>query len=187
MQRLAYELRLRPSRDSTGAKMAYLMPSLVANDETQLTWFAHNDFMYDVDAGEDPRAIEFWAMQFVFALRGDWSRLATRSRLILDDLSRSPGLERFLPDHRFFFALATHDEAGMVSAIDEVLGPDSQGWRLSAEGGYTEGLICTHAVIYTKLAWRRGHFIDPASPLVPSEWLPLDAPPAWISPLADVK
>ena len=41
------------------------------------------------------------------------------------------------------------------------------------EGGYTADLICTPAVIYSKLAWRHGYEIVVDSPYIPKEWLPI--------------
>lgn len=88
-------------------------------------------------------------------------------------------LKNTMVDHHFFLALARADEAGMLSALSAMLEPNALKSRNRTEGGYTLDLICTDAVMYTKLAWRRGCRIDSGSTLVPRAWLPLDPPPDW--------
>lgn len=183
MLRMSYELRTKYSQSSTGGKIMELMRPLVANDEEQLQWFAQNVDMYDMARGEDRRTVEFWAIHFIFALRGEWARLEARCK---DVIAHSPGtalIKQYMLDHRFYLALAQADEAGMRETLAELLSPATLKARKDLEGGYTEGLICTDAVMYAKLAWRRGFHIDPGSPFVPSEWLPLDPPPQVPSPL----
>jgi Immunity protein 49 len=183
MVRMSYELSTKRSKSSTGGKITDLMPPLVANDEEQLQWFAQNVDMYDMERGEDRRTVEFWAIHFILALRGEWARLEARCKDVIAHPPSTALMKQYMVDHRFYLALAQADEAGMRETLAELLSPATLKARKGWEGGYTEGLICTDAVMYTKLAWRRGFRIDPGSSFVPSEWLPLDPPPQVPSPL----
>ena len=183
MLRMSYELSTERKQSSTGGKIVYLMSPLVANDEEQLQWFAQNVDMYDMERGDDRRTVEFWAIHLILALRGEWARLEARCK---DVIAHPPGtalIKKYMVDHRFYLALAQADEAGMRETLAELLSPAVLKARKDWEGGYTRDLISTCAVMYTKLAWRRGFHIDPGSPFVPSEWLPLDPPPQVPSPL----
>jgi hypothetical protein len=61
----------------------------------------------------------------------------------------------------------------MESVIEQLVSPGLIARRMSLEGGYRAGLICTPAVIYSKLAWRHGYQLGVDSPYVPREWLPV--------------
>lgn len=183
MLRMSYELSIETSQSSTGGKIMDLMRPLVANDEEQLQWFSQNVDMYDMQRGEDLRTVEFWAVHFILALRGDWARLEARCKGVIAHPPGTALMKQYMLDHRFYLALAQADEAGMRETLAELLSPAVLKARNDWEGGYTRDLISTRAVMYTKLAWRRGFPIDPGSPFVPSEWLPLDPPPQVPSPL----
>jgi hypothetical protein len=183
MRRMSYELSEKRDQFSTGGKIMDLMPALVANDEEQLQWFAQNVTMYNMERAEDRRTNEFWAIHFIIALRGEWQRLESRCKDVIANPPGTAVLKKYMTDHHFYLALAQGDEAGMRATLAEMTSPRGLQITKGREGGFTEDLISTCAVMYTKLAWRRGFCIDPGSPFVPSEWLPLDPPPQVPSPL----
>jgi hypothetical protein len=97
------------------------------------------------------------------------AEVEARARRIL-----SEGDEPFYDaDYKFFLALAKGDEPEMLIQISRLVTPETLAEREDLESGYTSGLISTYAVIYAKLAWLWGYRIQPNSPFVPAEWLPI--------------
>ena len=180
LQRMAYEIDLDPR--GPGSWTSNLIAALVSNDKELLDWFATNDFMFNKERAEDSRTGDFLTYQAYLALRGDWTRLEARCDEVIANPPKAKYLQDSLVDHQFYRALARGDKAGMQAAIASLLTPKMLKAREDSESGFTQDLISTRAVIYTKLAWRHGFRFDPGSPLVPSEWLPLDPAPPWPSP-----
>lgn len=170
----------RPDAFSPAAKTLQLLKPLLSDDDELIDWFAHRDSAYDAARVQDPRTVDFWAWQAVLALRGQWPLLEARSDRALA-LPPGPGLQRYQIDQRFYRGLARGDVHVMRQALADLLQPRHLATRSDEEGGCTLGLICTPAVIYTKMAWRRGWQIVPDSPLVPSAWLPVQMPPPFVS------
>lgn len=164
-----------------GAKMFQLMNPLIANDEALIEWFAHCDAVYDMKRVQDHCTMDFLAYQAMLALRGEWRLLEARCDKVLADPPRVSALQKYQVDQRFYLGLARDDEAGMLEALQQILQPRALAARSNDGSGYTDDLISTPAVIFTKLAWRRGLRIVPQSPLVPAEWLPIEALPPFVS------
>ena len=181
LQSMALEMKKADLRGA-GAWDSELLTPLVANDKELLDWFATHDFMFNKERSEDSKTADFLTYQAYLALRGDWARLEARCDEVIANPPKAKYLQDSLVDHQFYRALARGDEAGMQTAIAVLLTPKMLKAREDSESGFTQDLISTRAVIYTKLAWRHGFRFDPGSPLVPSEWLPLDPAPPWPSP-----
>lgn len=176
-------LRLEAETNTSGplgASLALLYP-LVSNDCELINWFAHFEGTYDPDRVLDRRTLDFLAYQTVIAMRGDWGLLESRCDAVIADPPRTAGLQKYMVDHHVYRALARGDELGLRVAMQTLLDPQLVRSRSNDEGGYTEGLIFTPAIILAKLAWRRGMNIEIDSPLVPAEWLPLDSAPPMVS------
>jgi hypothetical protein len=150
-----------------------LMP-LLSNNDALIDWFAHYDLAYDMKRVENHKTLDFWAYQANVALRGDWKRLIVRCEKVLSDPPKASNQQKYLLDHHFFLALAQGDVEKMQSTLLELVSPKSIGARSNDESGYTADLICTSAVIYSKIAWRHGYEIKVDSPYIPSEWLPIE-------------
>ena len=175
MNKRAYEIRY--GTVGAGGKTLELRAPLVSNDDELIAWFANARHLYNAKAVQDHKSgDDFWAYQAIVALRGEWRELEARCDRVLADPPRAASEQKYLVDHRFYRGLARGDEAEMLAALAEMLQPKAVRARGNDESGFTQDLIFTPALIYTKLAWRKGHRIDPRSPLVPSEWLPLDRP-----------
>lgn len=175
--RLGYEMEHDVS--GPGAKALQLLKPLISNDNELIDWFAHHEDAYDANRIQDHRTHDFWAYQAVVALRQDWATLESRCRKVIADPPKAASEQRYLLDHQFYLALAQGDEERMQEVLEQLLQPKRVRARDSNEGGYSADLISTPAVIFAKLAWRRGCRIQVKSPLVPAEWLPLDSPPSF--------
>jgi hypothetical protein len=146
---------------------------LISDNAYLIDWYANMDStLFEKDASNTKRP-DYWVKQFFLALRGDWDELAARCERILADPPTDSKVKKFMPDYRFYLALAKGDVDGMEAAIRELVTPKAIANRIALEGGYTADLICTPAVIYNKLAWRHGHEIVVDSPYIPREWLPI--------------
>jgi len=156
----------------------FLMP-LLSDNETLIDWLTHYDLAYDMKRAENHKTFDFLAYQKNIALRGDWKRLIARCEKVLSDPPKASNQEKYLLDHYFFLALAQGDIEKMQSTLLELVSPKSIRARSNDEGGYTEDLICTSAVIYSKIAWRHGYKIKVESPYVPLEWLPIESLPRY--------
>lgn len=159
-----------------------LMCPLLSNNEPLIDWYAHFEGNYDSERVQAPQTFDFLAYQTIVALRGDWASLDARCDAVLADPPQSAEAQKYLADHRVYRALARGDEAALQLAMQQLLDPTLVRSRSNDEGAYTRDLISTPAVIYAKLAWRRGMRIAVASPLVPDAWLPLDAATSMASP-----
>lgn len=145
---------------------------LVADHQEMIRWYSKFDEQFDTSETDDPKAVEFWTKQFFVALRGDWDTLASRCEDIFNAPPTTGNEKKFMIDHKFYLALAKGDVAGMEGAIKELVTKKLLSSRSSLEGGYTEYLICTPAIIYSKLAWLHGYEIVVDTPYIPKEWLP---------------
>jgi len=171
--------RIMYQQKSTGYFWGYehLLP-LLSDHEPLIQWFTSFEVPYS-DKGfysnpkraAQPSTPDFMSYQVLLALRGEWSELQRRCEHFFEV---SPARRKdYFADQRFHLALTQGDEAGMASAILELLDPKLMKRREEAdESGYTKWFINTYAVIYTKIAWRHGYQIEVDSPWVPKEWLP---------------
>lgn len=108
--------------------------------------------------------------QVTLALRGDWAQLAQRAELFLrQEPSR---MKKFAADQRFYLALAHGDQAGMLSALDELSAPKLVKARQESLTPFN-WVIANHATLYAKIAWRHGHELQVDTPMIPCEWLPV--------------
>ena len=166
-----------PDTMGPGGKMLQLLKPLLSNNAGLINWFAHHDAVYDHRRIDNPKTHDFWAYQAVVALRGDWSRLSARCRIIADSPPKAKDLQKYLVDHQFYSALAQSDVEAMQSALRELVSPRMLHRRSNNESGYTDDLISTPAVIYAKIAWIHGFKISLETPYIPAEWLPMDPLP----------
>jgi hypothetical protein len=146
---------------------------LILDHEPLINWYSNLDQTFDKKSVENTKSFEFYTKQFFLALRGEWEVLSERCERILTNPPTASREKKYLIDHQFYLALAKGDVSGMESAIKELVTPKRIASRSSLEGGYTENLLCTPAVIYSKLAWRNGYEIVVDSPYIPKEWLPI--------------
>lgn len=150
----------------------FLMPLLSDNDAL-IDWFANYDLAYDMSRVDNHKTLDFLAYQKNVALRGDWEQLAARCKKIISDPPKAANQRKYLSDHHFFLALAQGNTEEMEEVLLELVSPKSLKARSNDESGYTADLICSSAVIYSKIAWRHGYKIKIASPYIPAKWLPI--------------
>lgn len=177
-----------PPFDETGGKIAFEyraihgLFALVSDHDGLIDWYSRLDNLFDARRVENPNAFDFWTKQFFVALRGEWATLIERCERIIENPPNISRSKKFLIDHRFYMALARGDVKGMEAIIEELVSPSLIARRISLEGGFRADLICTMAVIYTKLAWRHGYRIVVNSPYIPRDWLPVAPLPEYIDP-----
>ncbi|HEE5406538.1 TPA: immunity 49 family protein, partial [Acinetobacter baumannii] len=83
--------------------------------------------------------------------------------------------KKYLIDHRFYLALANGDKSEMENVLTELTSPKIAKVRnFEFAFTFTEHFIATHAVIYSKLAWRNGYQLNIDTPWIPKEWLPVE-------------
>lgn len=168
-----------PPFNKIGSPLAYEnralegMFYLVSDHEKLIQWYANFDSIFDKKGTENTKSYEFYTKQFFLALRGDWDVLGERCERILANPPKSGRGKSYMIDHRFYLALAKGDAVGMEAVIKELVTPKQIAYKASLEGGFTENLISTPAIIYSKLAWRNGYEIVVDSPYIPQEWLPI--------------
>lgn len=173
--KLEYSLMNEPYNE-IGSSQAYIdralsgMWYLLSDNEELIDWYSNFDKFFDKKRVEDVKKADFWTKQFFIALRGEWNILIERCERILANPPTNTE-KRFLIDHQFYLALGKGDVAGMESVIQELVTQKMISNRLSIEGGFSEGLICSPAIIYCKLAWRWGYQIAVDSPYIPREWI----------------
>ena len=173
-KRLSYDLAVGPQNNGLGYDE--LLMALISDHEEMVRWCANCDALFDASAIEDVASRDFFAYQYILALRGDWQRLASRCERLL--AARAPNnLQHYLIDQLFFQALAAGDMQHMQAVIGELVSERQMDVRRDDEGAFTQHLISTAAVIFAKLAWRHGYQVAVPSPYIPAEWLP-------VSPLA---
>ena len=155
----------------------YLMP-LLSDAPSLIEWFGNFEYPFSSESGSpastrlnNPRMDEYYHYNTWLALRGDWKKLAERSRAFLNDVPAKQSA--YQADSRFHLALSEGDVAGMESALAELLEPKLMRRRQQEEGGYSQHFICTFAIVYAKIAWRHGFQVQVDSPWVPQEWLPI--------------
>jgi len=150
-----------------------LLLPLISDNEDVIHWLANDDGAFDLKAANNHKTDHFWAYQSRLALRGEWDRLRERCETILADPPRGSSAQKYLVDQHFYLALANGDIAGMEEALAQITSPKGLRGRNNNESGYSESLICTHAVIYAKMAWRHGYQVSVDTPFIPVEWLPV--------------
>lgn len=157
--------------------------ALLSDNEEIISWYRQHRVSYDrqgsIKDRDHPRKPDFHGYQLILALNHEWELLRERCELILNtDLKKD---RKYLIDHRFYLALANGDKTEMENVLTELTSPKIAKIRNHEFAfTFTEHFIATHAVIYTKLAWRNGYQLDIDTPWIPKEWLaiaPLDQYP----------
>ncbi|MGG5224169.1 MULTISPECIES: immunity 49 family protein [Pseudomonas] len=160
--------------DSLGAlgKQVQLLAPLLSDDHGLVKWFSEeNDSAFNLSKAESPKHIDFVVYQVILAIRGEWDKLKERCEIFL--ASPPTSLRKYVPDLEFYSALASGETDKMSEAIEVMVSPKFLSSRADSENGYTDGLISTFAVIYSKIAWMHGFQVNVKSPYVPQEWLPI--------------
>jgi hypothetical protein len=171
---------MQPPYSETGGSAAYEnralhgLFSLISEHKDLIAWYSSLDAIFDNKRINNPKIFDFWTEQFFVALRGEWDILAKRCDLILANPPTSSREKKFLIDHRFYLALARGDALEMKATIEQLVTEEILKKRAALEGGFTSGLISTPALLYSKLAWRRGYQIEVDSPYIPKPWLTIE-------------
>jgi hypothetical protein len=153
------------------AKFLQILKPLVSDNVSLVSWFSHYDSTYDIKRIEDPKTEDFFAYQAIIALRGDWSRLKLRCDKVVSEESLGQIGKKYFLDNQFYEALSQKDVSGMRRALTQLVTPKFLRARRNFESGFTEGLISTYAVIYSKIAYLHGIDLNIESRYIPSDWL----------------
>ncbi|MFZ6755743.1 Imm49 family immunity protein [Undibacterium sp. Ji50W] len=182
-----------PPYNQTGGSLAYEnqalfgMFYLVSDHPGLINWYSNFDSGFNKKRTENTAAAGFWTQQFFIALRGEWDVLIERCERILASPPSRSRERKFMPDHCFYLALAKGDIGGMEAVIKELVTPKLIARREPIEGGYTADLICTPAILYSKLAWRHGYQVEVDSPYIPKAWLPISSLDSYEDPFDFMK
>lgn len=151
---------------------------LLSDNEEIISWFRQHRISYDSTPGarkdrDNPKQPDFHGYQLILALNQEWDRLRERCELILGmELKKD---RKYLIDHRFYLALANGDKDEMQAVLTDLTSPKIAKVRNHEFAfTFTEHFIATHAVIYTKLAWRNGYQLKIDTPWIPKEWMPIE-------------
>ena len=149
----------------------------LSDHEPLLSWFSQLIYDYEVEVNhkESSKVNDgaYYSLQLALALRGDFDLLGERAEYFVETPPKN-WTKRFLVDNQFYLALAKGDEQGMEAAIKELVTPRRLNYRKDwDEGAYTQGLIGSSAIIFSKLARRYGYEIIVDSPYLPKEWIPV--------------
>ncbi|PFH10119.1 immunity protein 49 of polymorphic toxin system [Collimonas sp. PA-H2] len=166
--------KMQESDPDWGRGFPQLLKPLLSNNEVLINWFANYDLAYDMKRVENHKTLDFWAYQANVALRGDWQQLIARCEKVINDPPGSSVLQKYLIDHHFYLALGRGNIAEMEEVLAQIASPKAMRGRTNDESGFTEDLISTPAVIYSKIAWLHGYQVKVDSPYVPMEWLPME-------------
>lgn len=152
-------------------KFLQLLKPLVSDNVSLVSWFSRFDSAYDIRRIENPKTEDFFAYQAIIALRGDWSRLKLRCDKVISEQSLGQVGGKYFLDNQFYEALSRKDVSGMQGALTQLVTPKLLRARRNFESGFTEGLISTYAIIYSKIAYLHGIDLDIESRYIPSDWL----------------
>lgn len=119
----------------------------------------------------NPAQDAYRSYQMTLALKGDWKQLAQRAEVFL---SNPPAkMKKYVPDQRFYLALANGNKEGMEAALAEMTAPKV---ALKRNGdfyfAFAGQFIACFATLYAKIAYRHGHTLALNTPFIPNEWLP---------------
>lgn len=150
--------------------------ALLSDNEEVISWYKQHRLPYFIDSEikdrDNPKQPAFHGYQALLALNGQWDELCQRCEQILSMEIKKD--RKYLIDHRFYLALANGDKSGMQEALTELTSPKIAKVRNFEQAfAFTENFISTHAVIYTKIAWRWGYALNIDTPWIPKEWLPI--------------
>lgn len=148
-----------------------LLYPLLSGDKLVLHWHSQFQFPNLVGAPRHPYAMnpkhsEYHAVQIRLALARDWDTLVERSERFL----QAPPKTRnsYVPDHRFYLALADGNVPAMEAQIGELLAPKLARSRSSESGWIVEGEVFPPwAVLLGKLAFHLGFALNIDHPKFP--------------------
>lgn len=178
-----YEFELRADKMSLLHKILQFMKVLVSDNEGLITWYCEFSDIRDSKRVESVTTADFTAYQIILSVQGEFKSVLDRCERLNANPPKGDA-KRYLIDNQFFKALAESDKIGMEQVIHELVSPKLMKARATYEDGYSQGLISTFAILYSKIAARHGFTLDVRSPYIPAEWIPI-APLTVYSPEYD--
>ena len=149
-----------------------LLKPLISNNESLIqSIVGFYETAFDAARINELGTRDFLAYQFLLAIRGDWTKLGERAKDFIFNPPKGEFGKVYLIDFEFFLALSQADSEKMESAVEQLLSPEFVKKRYEDEGGFTQDLIVTSAVVYAKIASRHGYTLKIDSPYVPQEWM----------------
>ena len=99
---------------------------ILSDNEGLIHWWSTTDKIIDTKDASNVKKSEYCSKQFFLALRGEWDELIGRCESILADPPADSKVKRFMPDYRFYLALAKGDVgpfqtgSGWKAAIQQI-------------------------------------------------------------------
>lgn len=130
---------------------------------------------------DNPNQNEYRYYQLTLALNGHWDEMGRRAEVFLKEPSTK--MKKYVPDMRFYLALAQKDKAGMESALAELTSAKvarvrNEVFELTVPSTFVSPFAC----VYAKVASRHGYDLDIDTVLIPKAWLPVSQLPSYIDP-----
>jgi hypothetical protein len=149
-----------------------LLKPLISNNESLIQSFVgFYETAFDAERINDVNSREFLAYQILLAIRGDWDKLMNRARSFVSNPPKGEFGRVYSIDYEIFLALSEGNAKKMEASIKQLLSPEFVKKRYEDEGGFTQDLIVTSAVVYAKIASRHGYTLTIDSPYFPKEWM----------------
>lgn len=159
--------------------------ALFSDHDASVAWMSNGSPQSQFEQGRvvNPAKLEYLEYQVILAIRGDWENVAQRAERFLNNVP--PRQKKYVPDMRFFLALAHGDRQKMLEALDEIVNPKVLKARKEDFWRHFEAqFISPLAAMYAKIAVRHGHDIVIDTPFIPKEWLPQESLAEYSDPYA---
>lgn len=129
----------------------------------------------------NPNQNEYRYYQLTLALNGQWEELGQKAEVFLQDPPTK--MKKYVPDMRFYLALAQQDKAGMENALAELTSPKVAKVRNEVfELVVASKFVSPFACLYAKTARRHGFDLEIDTVFIPKEWLPVNPLPDYPDP-----
>ncbi|MFK3799589.1 Imm49 family immunity protein [Pseudomonas sp. NPDC088444] len=145
---------------------------LISDNDELISWCCDFSDIRDAKRIESVTSPDFTAYQIILSVKGDFESVTSRCERLEANPPKGD-VKRYLIDNHFFKSLAEGNKVGMEEVVSELVSPKMMKARAVHESGYSQGLISTFAVLYSKIAARHGFKLDVQSPYIPAEWIPV--------------
>ena len=149
---------------------------ILSDHKPLLDWFSERRSKVHLDEKKADiiKDFEYNKLQKILLWQGKFDVLGERAERFLANPPTNK-VKSYIVDQQFFLALAKGDVQGMESVVRELMTPRRMNYRKELESTpYSESLVASSALIYSKLAYRHGYELDVESPNLPKEWLPIE-------------
>lgn len=149
---------------------------ILSDHKPLLDWFGNRMSKIQLDEKKADIIKEgtYTRLQNILLWQGKLDLLGERAERFLANPPTNK-MKSFLIDQQFYLALAKGDVQGMESAVKELMTLRRMNYRKEWESTpFSQSLVASSALIYSKLALHHGYELDVESPNLPREWIPIE-------------